>query len=171
MHLTQQYKRQPPPWWLITFDLMTFLWRKRKQLFPFKFSPHSPSGLSVCASLWAFQCLSTQSILILVFAFTPLFFCSFVLSQSPSALFLTFSHFFLSHTLSNSSRIPKNRTAAWGADLLAVIGSPCLPMRCELVCHAAVTLFWGPPSPARTSIRTAHAHTHTISHTISDNML
>lgn len=134
-----RYGRQhPPARWLIAFDLMTF--SAKKLLLPLTFFPSLPLRLSsVCASLCAFYCLSAQSIPMPVFAFTLsffliLFFCS------PSALSRTPpppqppthpSHFLFFLSLSNSSRILRNRPAAWGADLLAVIGSPRLPMRCE----------------------------------------
>lgn len=112
------------------------LWRKKRIASPFKVLPLTPSPalIRLCVSLCLLQSLCTvdphSSVCIYSFFFLVLFFCS------PSALSRTFLppprlHFLFFLSLSNSSRILRNRPAAWGADLLAVIGSPRLPMRCE----------------------------------------
>lgn len=107
--------------------------------FPLKISPRSPGSFypPVCFSgspHYPYPCVCIY--LVLLFTL-PL-------------LFSYFPPTFLS--LSISSKI-SNGPAARGADLLALIGSPRLANEVWSVCHAAVTLLWGPRLPPAPSAR------------------
>lgn len=73
---TLQYKRQyPQPWWLITFDLMTFSEGEKYNISLYRF-PYTPSLALILLSASCLS-LSLQSIPVVVFAFTfCLFFCT-----------------------------------------------------------------------------------------------